>query len=176
MGSCQDVENATWNPLQDVKMPHGILTRCRNATWDSLQDVEVPWDPLQDSSGNVSTDNKHQKEKKILLKKLKEVSQQLEQKMKNHQHEVASLQDVHHVSGNGDQQYLVVKESAEWMQLEEKLKSLELDHNKLKRDHEIVCKELKHAKPTPGSARLNHVHIVLVCSLVGRWGGDLKSL
>lgn len=96
----------------------------------------------------------------------------METENENHQHEVASLQDVHRqkasilrkkfkdeitqykqkineledVSGNGDQQYLVVKESAEWMQLEEKLKSLELDHNKLKRDHEIVCKELKHAK------------------------------
>lgn len=96
----------------------------------------------------------------------------METENENHQHEVASLQDVHRqkasilrkkfkdeitqykqkineledVSGNGDQQYLVVKESAEWMQLEEKLKSLELDHNKLKRDHENVCKELKHAK------------------------------
>ncbi|XP_052106690.1 thyroid receptor-interacting protein 11-like [Mytilus californianus] len=127
---------------------------------------------LSKSSGNVSTDNKHQKEIEDLQKKLKEVSQQLETENENHQHEVASLQDVHRqkasilrkkfkdeitqykqkineledVSGNGDQQYLVVKESAEWMQLEEKLKSLELDHNKLKRDHEIVCKELKHAK------------------------------
>ncbi|VDH89781.1 Hypothetical predicted protein [Mytilus galloprovincialis] len=127
---------------------------------------------LSNSSSNVSTDNKHQKEIEDLQKKLKEVTQQLETENENHQHEVASLQDVHRQkasilrkkfkdeitqykqkineledgSGNGDQQHVVVKESTEWKQLEEKLKSLELDHNKLKRDHEIVCQELKHAK------------------------------
>ncbi|CAG2188468.1 unnamed protein product [Mytilus edulis] len=143
---------------------------------------------LSQSSSNVSTDNKHQKEIEDLQKKLKEVTQQLETENENHQHEVASLQDVHRQkasilrkkfkdeitqykqkineledgSGNGDQQHVVVKESTEWKQLEEKLKSLELDHNKLKRDHEIVCQELKHAKnQLLDQLDSNHVHIVL---------------
>jgi hypothetical protein len=47
-----------------------------------------------------------------------------------------------------------------FLQLEEKLKSLEHDQNLLKHDHEIVCKELKHAKnQLLDQLDSNHVHI-----------------